>query len=154
MLTSMRTSQSYYSVSHIQMWIQRLQGTDRLPILPTPLTRAIAADRFAGGRGTALDTHTRVIANPRIVCRKSSQVFCRVAEANKPENPEAIKNMAMYRPATDIVEVAMMKPRMTTSHHVLMWKKRSPVRSRKSWVYSRRRCAIEFHLRARHWDSI
>lgn len=48
-----------------------------------------------------------------------------------------MKNMEAYRPATDIVEVAMMNPTMTDKNQVLMWKKRSPVRSRQSSEVSR-----------------
>ena len=38
--------------------------TDRFPKFPKPLTIPMAADRLAGGLGTALETHTRVRANP------------------------------------------------------------------------------------------
>lgn len=44
-------------------------------------------------------------------------------------DPDAIRNMAIYRPATDMVEMAMIYPRMATKYHELIWKKRSPVRS-------------------------
>ena len=36
----------------------------RLPIVPKPFTIPIAADRLAGGRGIAFDTHTNVNENP------------------------------------------------------------------------------------------
>ena len=38
--------------------------TYRLPIVPKPFTIPIAADRLAGGRGMAFDTHTNVNENP------------------------------------------------------------------------------------------
>ena len=41
-----------------------LGTTDKFPKFPKPFTIPIAADRLAGGLGTALDTHTRVRANP------------------------------------------------------------------------------------------
>lgn len=85
------------------------EKTYKLPKLPIPFTRAIAADRFAGGRGIAFDTQVSVIA--------------------KPAKPTAMKNIATYRPATDMVVVPMIKPTMTLNHQELMWKKRSPVRS-------------------------
>ena len=38
--------------------------TNKFPRLPNPFTIPIAADRFAGGRGIALDVHTNVRAKP------------------------------------------------------------------------------------------
>ena len=38
--------------------------THRLPMFPTPLTIAMAADLLAGGRGITLETQTAVSANP------------------------------------------------------------------------------------------
>ena len=38
--------------------------TDKFPIFPNPLTIPMAAARFVGGRGIALDTHTNVKAKP------------------------------------------------------------------------------------------
>jgi hypothetical protein len=46
-----------------------------------------------------------------------------------PQFPEAIKNNETYRPATDIVDNAMMKPTITPHHQLAIWKNRSPVRS-------------------------
>ena len=79
---------------------------------------------------------------------------------DEPENPEAMRNMETYRPAMDIVELAMMKLRMTTSHQELMWKNRSPVRSVKIELHSECRlfcegesvsssCVVTY-LRAKH----
>ena len=48
---------------------------------------------------------------------------------NLPAYPEAIKNIATYRPPTDIVVVPMIYPRITPHHQILRWRKRSPVRS-------------------------
>ena len=42
----------------------RMREAYRLPMLPKPFTIPIAADRLAGGRGMAFDTHTNVNANP------------------------------------------------------------------------------------------
>lgn len=43
----------------------RIWYTHRFPIFPKPFTIPIAAERFEGGRGIALDTHTSVRAKPR-----------------------------------------------------------------------------------------
>ena len=40
------------------------ESTYRLPMFPKPFTMPMAADRFAGGRGIALATHTIVSAKP------------------------------------------------------------------------------------------
>ena len=45
--------------------------TYRFPRFPNPLTSPIAADRFAGGRGTAFATHTNVSVNP--ACAQTHQ---------------------------------------------------------------------------------
>ena len=65
---------------------------------------------------------------------------------DEPGNPEAMRNMETYRPAMDIVELAMMKLRMTTSHQELMWKNRSPVRSVKIELRSEYRPFLESEI--------
>ena len=42
----------------------RIEKDYRIPIPPKPFTIPIAADRLAGGRGMAFDTHTNVNAYP------------------------------------------------------------------------------------------
>lgn len=47
--------------------------TNRLPRLPKPFTIPIATERFAGGRGMALDVHTSVSAKPGLCLEYKSR---------------------------------------------------------------------------------
>jgi hypothetical protein len=47
-------------------------------------------------------------------------------KVHSPAHPEAIKNILKYRPPTAIVARETTYPTMTTHHHPVMWKKRSP----------------------------
>jgi len=80
-----------------------------LPRFPNPLTRPIATERFAGGRGMAFETQANVKANPQY--------------------PVVMRNKEKYRPPVAMVQSEMMYPTMTTHHQLAIWKNRSPVLS-------------------------
>jgi hypothetical protein len=48
-----------------------------------------------------------------------------------PTKPPVIRNKDTYRPTVDIVERAMMNPRMAAHDQLIMWKNLSPVLSTK-----------------------
>ena len=67
----------------------------------------MAAERFAGGRGTAFDTQTAVKAKPGA----TSLLLALPVKMNiaiVPAYPEAIRNIEMYRPAVVIVVTPIM----------------------------------------------
>lgn len=60
----MRRSRCYTEQHSVRILCLEDQDPHRFPRLPKPLTIPIAAARFAGGRGIALDVHTNNSANP------------------------------------------------------------------------------------------
>lgn len=86
---------------------------------------------YAGGRGMAFDTQTNVMAKPLWNRRNFFNEFiyqpCGISAL--PTKPLAMKNRDTYRPAVDMVERAMMNPRIAPHHQPTMWKNLSPVLS-------------------------
>lgn len=82
--------------------------THRFPRFPNPFTRAIAADRFAGGRWTTLATHTNISEAPNTSYPCTSQAKKKIDRKYVPQNPDVIRNIEKYLPAVFIVDRAMM----------------------------------------------
>jgi hypothetical protein len=80
-------------------------------VLETALIKARAAARLAGGRGRELLIHANATTYPLYT-------------------PEGINIIATYLGAVAVVHAARMNAKTAKQRGMLMWKKRSPVRSR------------------------
>jgi len=111
----------------------------------------MATERFAGGRGMALETQVSVKANPFYI-KKSGQYHSPFHKDHIPQYPVVMRNKEKYRPPVAMVESETMYPMMTTHHQLAIWKNRSPVLSIESFISSND-CRIarnHNYLHARH----
>lgn len=96
----------------------------------------MATERFAGGRGMALETQVNVKANPVLFFFKSGKHHSSFRKDHIPQYPVVMRNKEKYRPPVAMVESEIMYPRMTTHHQLAIWKNRSPVLSIESFISS------------------
>ena len=92
-----------------ELWVWGIRATYRFPMFPNPLTSPILAARLLGGLGILLLTHTSVIEKPTL--------------------PTARKKSETYLPPIDMVDCAIIYPRIFIHHHVVTCQNLSPVLS-------------------------